>query len=452
MKNQTIITAIAAITLMAILPIPTLSQNNAATSSFSVFSQPQNIGTAVNSPDNESAAVVSPNGLSLYFSSNRSGTMGNIDLWVSQRATLTSAWGQPQNLEMINSPSNENLPSLSFDGKTMFFSCSCSDTSGGTDLYMTTRTDPNNDLGWTAPVNLGAVINTGNGEIAPAYFENSTNGEGILYFTSDRNGDEDIFQSTRNANGTFNTPASVSSLNSSSTDRGVTIRRDGLEIFFASDRDGGQGARDIWVASRASVSASWNSPVNLATLNSAGNDQSPSLSQDSATLYFASSREGGSGNNDIYAATRVSVNRTPTADFDGDGRSDIGVFRPSEGKWYVLESNTNTLRTQDFGMNGDKIVPGDYDGDGKTDFSVFRSADRDWYILLSADNQILRKNLGKPDGRLIFPVPGDYDGDGRTDISFFRSGIWQIINSSNGNTVTQQLGMSTDIPITLGPN
>ena len=88
----------------------------------------------------------------------------------------------------------------------MFFSCSCPDTFGGTDIYMTTRTDANNDFGWTARVNLGAVINTADNELGAGYFENPANGTAILYFTSNRAGglgDEDIYQSTRNANGTL---------------------------------------------------------------------------------------------------------------------------------------------------------------------------------------------------------------------------------------------------------
>ena len=113
---------------------------------------------------------------------------------------------------------------------------------------MSTRTDPNNDFGWTAPVNLGAVINTRCGEVGAGYFEDPANGTAMLYFTSDRAGGlggEDIYQSTRNADGTFNAPTNVTALNSASFDRNSAIRRDGLEIFFASERDGGAGGRDI---------------------------------------------------------------------------------------------------------------------------------------------------------------------------------------------------------------
>ena len=445
MKTTIILTIFTTITFLAIMPILTLSQtNDFAPESFSVFSLPQNIGATVNSGDNESAAVISPSGLSLYFSSNRAGTLGSIDIWVSQRATLTAAWGTPQNLgATVNSSSNENLPTLSPDGKTLFFSCSCPDSLGGTDIYMTTRTDVNNDFGWTAPVNLGAVINTSDGEVGAGYFENPANGTAILYFTSNRGGglgDEDIYQSTRNANGTFNAPTNVAELNSSSFDRNSAVRRDGLEIFFASER-GGLGGRDIWVSTRASVSAAWNPPVNVASVNASGSDQSPSLSPDGAVLYFASSRDGSV---DIYTATRVSVNRTATADFDGDGKTDLSVFRPSDGSWHILNSSTNTYRVQPFGVNGDKITPGDYDGDSRTDLAVFRPSTGVWWILRSSDNTFSTTLWGISTDKT---VPADYDGDGRTDIAVYRNGTWYIRQSSNGIPSYQQFGLASDIPI-----
>ncbi|MBK9214435.1 MAG: PD40 domain-containing protein [Chloracidobacterium sp.] len=443
MKNKMISTILALFTLMAVMPTSAFSQSRLAPESFSVFSLPQNVGTAVNSTSNESAAAVAPNGLSLYFSSNRDGTLGSIDLWVSQRATVTSAWGTPQNLSMLNSGNNENLPSLSADGRTLFFNCSdCSGSFGGADIYITTRTDPNNDFGWSKPVNLGEVVNSSSNEIAPAYFQDPANGLGVLYFTSDRiDGDFDIYQSTRNANGTFNAPTNVEALNSMLEDRSGGIRGDGLEMFFTSDRDGGLGGRDIWVSTRGSVSADWNPPVNLAAVNSAGNDQSASLSHDGSILYAASTRDGSS---DIYTATRVSVNRSATADFDGDGRSDLSVFRPSDGIWYVVESGTNTFRAQQFGANGDRVVPGDYDGDGRTDIAVYRPTDRNWYISRSSDSAVSITTWGLATDR---PVPGDYDGDGRTDIAVYRDGTWYAIQSSNGQSQNHQFGLATDIPI-----
>ncbi len=252
--------------------------------------------------------------------------------------------------------------------------------------------------------------------------------------------------SSRNANGTFNAPTNVAALNSASNDRNSAVRRDGLEIFFTSQRSGGLGERDIWVSTRASISAPWNPPVNLAVVNSTGADEMPSLSPDGAILYFSSDRNGGIGGRDLYTAVRVSVNRSSPADFDGDGRTDISVFRPSDGTWYVMQSGSNTFRAQPFGTNGDKIVPGDYDGDGRTDFAVFRQVSTTgvWYVLRSSDNSASTVQWGLNTDK---PVPGDYDGDGKTDIAVYRGGTWYIVQSSNGQFTTQQFGASSDIPV-----
>ena len=454
MKIKNTLTTLSAIVALAMMPIFAFSQNNGLTpnavASFSTWSAPQNMGATLNSADNDIAPVAAPSGLSLYFTSNRvAGGQGGNDIWVSQRPTLSSAWGAPQNLgATVNTSSAEVASSFSLDRRTMFLQSMRPGGMGGNDLYISTRTDLNNDFGWTTPVNLGAVINTASAESSAFYFEDPTNGINTLIFASDRNGaDPHLFQSTRNANGTFNAPTPIIELNGATTAQlRPAIRRDGLEIFFGSVRLGGLNfpVFDIWVSTRASTTSPWNPPVLVSGINSLEDDRVPALSPDGSILYFDSTRAGGSGGFDLYSATRVSVNRTPTADFDGDGRTDISVFRPSDGTWYVTQSGNNTFRAQPFGTSGDRIVPGDYDGDGRTDFAVFRPSDSNWYILRSSDNSFSAVNWGLNTDK---PVPGDYDGDGRTDIAVYRSGTWHILQSTNGQFATHQFGASSDIPV-----
>ncbi len=309
---------------------------------------------------------------------------------------------------------------------------------------MSTRTNPNDDLGWSAPTNLSA-INGVESDIGAAYFEDPISGVATLYFASDRGkpqGLDDIFKSTRNPDGTFNPPTPVTELNGPQQNAYPKLRRDGLEIFFHSTRDGGVGGLDIWTSTRATTNSPWNPPVNVTSLNSGDFDATPSLSPDGAVLYFASTRDG---NLDIYTATRASINRTPTAEFDGDSRSDVSVFRPSDGTWHVLQSGTNTYTVSQFGANGDKVVAGDYDGDGRFDAAVFRPASGNWYVLRSSDGGWSVTNWGIDTDK---PVPGDYDGDGRTDMAVYRNGTWFIKQSSNGTNFYQQFGLSTDIPVT----
>ena len=427
------------------------AQNNQtpdAATSFSQFSMPQNLGATVNSADEEGLAVLAPSGLSLYFQSSRAGGQGGTDIWVSQRATLSSAWGAAQNVVMLNTSSGDSPGSISPDGREMFINSQRPGGQGGVDLYLSTRTDPNNDFGWSAPVNLGAPFNTALTEQNPNYFVDPANGAGILYFASDRASGtanvKDFFQSTRNADGTFNAPTIINELNSATDEVRTAISRDGLELFFSSNR---LGSNNLFVSTRASVSAAWNTPANVGSLNLAGSVATqPFLSPDGTTLYFTSNRPGGFGSADLYSAVRVNVNRSSTADFDGDGRSDLSVFRPSDGTWYIMQSSNNAFRAQQFGTNGDKIVPGDYDGDGRTDLAVFRQVSTSgvWYILQSSDNGFRAVQWGLATDK---PTPGDYDGDGRTDVAVYRGGFWHILQSSNGQFASQQFGASSDIPI-----
>lgn len=310
MKTKTLLTIFTAITVLAMTPASTLSRISVSTSnaptSVSNFSLPQNLGAAVNLDGSDNAPALAPNGLSLYFA--RDAGFGSLDIWVSRRPTLTSAWGPGENLgAVINTESNENQPTLSLDGLTLLFNSSRPGGSGVGDIYLSTRSDVNNDFGWTAPVNLGPSINTTFNEIAPAYFENQTAGRGTLtlYFASDRSGNFDIYRSERDRNGNFSAPLNVTSVNSGTHDEGPAISRDGLEMLFSSYRGGGSGDRDIWVSTRSSVSADWGAPVNVTTVNSEFDDAHPAHSPDGGVIYFGSSRDGGSGSYDIYSAHRL---------------------------------------------------------------------------------------------------------------------------------------------------
>ena len=126
-------------------------------------------------------------------------------------------------------------------------------------------------------------------------------------------------------------------------------------------------------------------------------------------------------------------------DFDGDGKSDLSVYR--NGVWYVQRSTAGFFATQ-FGISTDKTVAADFDGDLKTDVAVFR--DGVWYIVNSLNNSISIINWGLAGD---IQVPGDYDGDGKADLAVYRNGVWYIVNSGNGSYRIENFGLSTDKPV-----
>ena len=200
---------------------------------------------------------------------------------------------------------------------------------------------------------------------------------------------------------------------------------------------------------------------------------------------------GNSSNNAVRTLVHAGSDVLRQSDFDGDGYSDISIYRPSTGEWFMRQSlwwtswSRSVLglpgdrpvpgdynrdgRTEPavfrastgewiasgftdsviWGSDGDTPVPGDYDGEGTTDIAFYHPADHGWYIRFTSSTSpfvpFARWGL---DGDI--PVPADYDGDGRTDIAVFRpvNGTWYILQSSqNFAPLEIQFGLAGDIPV-----
>ncbi|HJQ25997.1 MAG TPA: VCBS repeat-containing protein [Blastocatellia bacterium] len=156
--------------------------------------------------------------------------------------------------------------------------------------------------------------------------------------------------------------------------------------------------------------------------------------------YIINSLTGGQSSQGWGVSTDVSV----PADYDGDGKIDLAIWRPSTGVWWIINSADGSVRTFGWGVNGDVPVPADYDGDGKADIAVWRPSGGFWYIVNSSTGGVRTQGWGVSSDK---PVAADYDGDGKADLAIWRpsTGVWWIINSANNSISGVPWGVSTDV-------
>jgi hypothetical protein len=295
----------------------------ASAQDFGPWSDPQRVD-AIDTAAAEGCPIEAPDGLSLYFASNRAApeAQGKQDIWRAFRATVQSPWGAAENLGApVNTPEFDYCPTPFAGGGLLFVSsqqtaddCFPGDTpppppTGGPsagDIFAT-REDPANV--WSAPVNLGCYPNgpnTPGAEFSPSRVQTA---EGtFLFFSSNGYPDsqgQDIYMSQMLDDGTVTAGVRVAELSTAADDRMPNVRADGLEIVFSSNRVGGSFDQDIYVATRANTHSAWSTPQRIDTpsINTTASETRASLSGDGTRLYFGRKIDVDDPG-DVFVATR----------------------------------------------------------------------------------------------------------------------------------------------------
>ena len=230
------------------------------------------------------------------------------DIFVSTRSSLDAPWGEPQRLpDHINTDGQEHSVSLSPDGHWMYFSSDKLDSCGGLDIFRSYRNDVGDDLAWGDPENLGCDVNTAQADVCVIYQQEENSDLATLYFVSNREGSIGGMDSWRIGydprSGVYTDAENVLAVSSP----GFEGHLDPEEGYIWTDREGGFGGGDIWHSDR-NDEGDWLPPTNLGdSINTKYEEQLPSPFDHGRIIYFPSDRPGGIGNLDIYIAEKSAL-------------------------------------------------------------------------------------------------------------------------------------------------
>jgi WD40 repeat protein len=250
---------------------------------------------------------------------------------VSRRAGPNCPWQSPVNLgPPVNTALDDGDAETTHDGRVLFFASTGHGGAGLGDIFMSRRSDRNDDVAWEEPVNLGLDVNTAEHESNPAYVPNEAGG--MLYFERSSGAmheNSDVYKVRVTRTGeTRGLAVLVPELSAPAPlgPHAPTVRADGRELIFWSGgttgvRPGSIGRADLWVSTRRSVHDAWSAPRNLGRpVNSEFAELSATFSHDGRTLLFtAAQARGGLGLQDMWMTTRG-----PSGDKERDDATSCG--------------------------------------------------------------------------------------------------------------------------------
>ncbi|MCO6509948.1 MAG: PD40 domain-containing protein [Aridibacter famidurans] len=416
---------------------PLAASGRIALSSHSFLTTPPNIDIFViegselvnltASPEDDYEPAWSPDGRKIAFASIRD---GNWEIYVM------NADGSQQT-RLTNDFAVDRRPSWSPSGEFLIFESRPGGTSSS-EIYRM-RADGSE---------LAQITNNSFYEHSAKY---SPDGN-LIVFVSEQDGNAEIY--VMNADGGNRKRLTTDP----ETDSDPAWSPDGSRIVFAR---GFQNAKELYLIDR-------NGSNELRLTQNQWEDMMPEFSPDGTKIVFVTTFE--CSNYDIFTMNADGSGRTqvtkcggsdtqptwePVAsgrapfDFDGDGATDVSVFRPNSqptAQWWLLRSSDSGTRGLAFGTSTDVPVAADFTGDGKTDVAFWRPSTGEWFILRSEDDSFFAFPFGA-NGDI--PAPGDFDGDGKADPAIYRpsSGTWFIVRSSDGGLSVVPFGVAADQPI-----
>lgn len=308
--------------------------------------RPQNLGKGVNTPEAEYFPSFTVDQRQMVFTRDvrdPSASGGHQeDFFIS--ALKDSAWGIARNAGApLNSGMNEGAPSISADGRVLFFTaCERPDGRGSCDIYLSRRMD---DGSWSKPVNLGSPVNTSAWESQPSF---SSDGKTLYFIRGSYNRERrrmtDIYVTTFREDMTWSEPRKLPSpVNTPGQEESVFIHPDNRTLYFSSDGHIGMGGKDIYYT-RLQSDSSWSQPVNLGyPVNTQADENSVVVSADGRKAYFASDRSGGQGNLDIYAFDLPESVRPVLVSYVKAKVSDASSGLPLQADFEIVDVSTSEV-------------------------------------------------------------------------------------------------------------
>ena len=295
------------VAVLACMAFQVEAQHSHANSDWSV----ENLGPSVNTEYGERFSMITPDGLALYFASDRPDALGQPDeegrrpwdMYVALRQSVDEPFGEAVNLgPTVNSPHGEHSAAFSEDGHWMYYASDRPGGCGGYDLYVSYREDTSDHLAWGAPEHLGCTVNTEYGEACPFFTIDERSEKPLLYLvrnTVKGRPNYDILVSEVGADARdLQSPVPVSELNTAAHDGHFEPKHG----FIWSTRDGGYGGSDLWLTGLSPQESRWSQPRNMGpSINTEHEETLPSGTTD-GLLFFPSDRPGGYGDFDIYMA------------------------------------------------------------------------------------------------------------------------------------------------------